>query len=358
MMYKEVTKIDCDSKKLFEKRDEDGYIILDDKISEFTPESRERIGSEFRLKNWIETNDGKQFLVKSNNKMDEKENYTEYAELISRKVAQKMGLEYANYDIMKFNGQKGVITENMLNKDEYLITLQDIIDSEIAHPDGGNSTIDYPNLVKLIDKNLSLLGYEKEDIDNIKKEFKKRVMFDSIVGATDRHPENISFVLNTKDSKSIKLSPIYDTENSLLLENAKDIVLDFACSQDGGARHARDIYPMISFIPNKNAEVDEIDMATFEFSTYSNKENDYELEDFAGEQLIALNPDEIIKEVEDDINAPLPYEVSTVVRTCLKTRINEFKKIMCGEVEVNYDEDYIRKVQDYFEKQARDKEEI
>ena len=72
MMYKEVTKVECDTKELFSKRDEEGYIILDDKISEFTPESRERIGSEFRLKNWIETNDGKQFLVKSNNKMDDK----------------------------------------------------------------------------------------------------------------------------------------------------------------------------------------------------------------------------------------------------------------------------------------------
>ena len=224
------------SKKLFEKRDEDGYIILDEKIPKFTPKSREKIGNENRLKNWIETKDGKQFLIKTNKKMDEKENYTEYAELISRKTAQKMGLEYANYDIIKYNGQKGIITENMLNKDEYLITLQDIIDSEKENPDNPN-TIDYKDTVNQLEKKLKQQEYRKKDTKKIKKEFKKRVIFDTIVGATDRHPENISFIGNTKDSKAIKLSPIYDTENSLLLENKKDIVTHLACDKDKG-RHA------------------------------------------------------------------------------------------------------------------------
>ena len=345
MIYKEVTKCDLDSKELFSQRDEDGYVVLDGKLPKFTPNSREKVGNENRVKNWIETKDGKQFLIKTNAKLDGEENYTEYAELICMKTAEKMGLEYAKYDIIKYNGERGIITENMLNKDEYLFTLEDFIDSSQENPDNPD-IIDYIDTVNQLGKKLKQYEYRNKDSKKIIKEFNKRVIFDSIVGATDRHAENISFIGNTKDSKAIKLSPIYDTENSLLLENNIDLVTRLAFDKDKCSDAALSTYPKLAIVPNKNADPTDITRATFEFSTMSLDEDDYELEDFAAEQLANLDIDEIFKEVEDQINSTIPIQVKNVAKICVTQRINDLSKMLDGRAEVDYDREYMNEVRD------------
>jgi len=196
-MFKKVMKCDFSSENLFSNRDEDGFIVLDDKISDFISESREKVWNDDRIKNWIETNDGKQFLIKTNAMLDGEKNYTNYAELICMKLAEKMGIEYAHYDIIKINGIEGVISENILKKDEYLITLEDFIDSSMEHPDNPD-IIDYPDVMRQLTLKLKEYGYNKSDSKKMLDEFNKRFILDSIVGATDRHAENISFIGNLK----------------------------------------------------------------------------------------------------------------------------------------------------------------
>lgn len=345
MIYKEVTKCNLDSKELFSQRDEDGYIVLDGKLPEFTPNSREKVGNENRIKNWIETKDGKQFLIKSNAKLDGEENYMEYAELICMKIAEKMGLEYAKYDIIKYNGEKGIITENMLNKDEYMFTLEDFISSSQENPDSPD-IIDYIDTVNQLGKKLKEYNYSNKDSKKIIKEFNKRVIFDSIVGATDRHAENISFIGNVKNSKDIRLSPIYDTENSLLLENDVELVTSLAFDKKRCSTAALSTYPKLAIVPNKDADPTDITRATFEFSTMSLDEDDYELEDFAAEQLESLDMDDIFDRVENQINSIIPIQVKNVAKICVNQRIKDLSKMLDGRAEVDYDREYMNGIRD------------
>jgi hypothetical protein len=342
-MYKNVMKCNFDSKDLFSKRDEDGYIILDDKISEFTKESREKMGNEDRLKNWIETTDGKQYLIKTNAMLEGEKNYTNYAELICMKLAEKMGLEYAKYDIIKINGKEGVITENILKKDEYMFTLEDMIDSSYEHPFNPD-VIDYPDAMRQLGKKLTELNYDKKEAKALIDEFNKRMVFDCIVGAADRHAENISFVGNIKDNKKIKLSPIYDSENSLLLENNVELVKEMALDRKGCADAALGIIPKIGLVPNKNAQAEDIVRATFEVSISPQDEDDYELEDYASKMLEEINVKEVFDDVEKQIGALLPFEVKSVASTCISKRIDELNKVLDGREFVEYDKDYIDNV--------------
>ena len=55
--------------------------------------------------------------------------YEDYAEMIASKIADQLGLECAKYDLAIFNGNRGVITENLIkdNENEEMLSGTEII---------------------------------------------------------------------------------------------------------------------------------------------------------------------------------------------------------------------------------------
>ena len=55
--------------------------------------------------------------------------YEDYAEIIAHKLAEQLGLECAKYDLAIFNGNRGVITENLIkdNENEEMLSGTEII---------------------------------------------------------------------------------------------------------------------------------------------------------------------------------------------------------------------------------------
>ncbi len=345
-MYRKCEKCTITSEELFKNRDEDGFIILEDKIPQFSNESREQVGNDDRIKNWIETADGKQFMIKTNAKLDGEENYTNYAELICEELANQMGIPYAKYDIIKIDGEEGIITENMLQKDEYMVSLEDFIWGSMENPEPTNKgIIDYPDVMSQLTKKLISMGYDKKQSKKLIKDFNKRMFFDCLVGATDRHAENVSVILNEKDKKAIKLSPVYDTENSLLLENTKEMVQQMSLDPNYCKEVALKIMPKMAIVPSDNATVEDITRATFEVSI-APSDDDYELEDYASEMIETIDMDKVFKNVEHKINSTLPFEVKRVAGSCVNYRRGDFSKMLDGSVFVDYDDKYIKNIQE------------
>ena len=334
---KNMTDIMLFSNDLLGNRKEDGFIEIQ-KV-EFIPESREKMGNDKRIKNWIVTKDQKEYIIKTNAKLEDKENYLELAELIARKIAFNLGIEYAFYDIIKYDGEKGIITENVLSLDEELITLEDIVNGSISHPDN-SEIIDYPTLIKKLESSLKELGFLESDIEKINCELSKRLLFDIVIGCTDRHTENISFIYNNKSGR-IRLSPIYDSENSLLLEYDKDLVYSLAKNLKGAIDASKSIYPKIAVVPKKCPKDIEIINSTIEFLL--NNENP-EVEDFAYDMLDNLDIYSILDDVEQDIDKKLPDEIRAIVSTCIETRLQMLNDVLNGNIIVNYDWDYMNNI--------------
>lgn len=339
---KDMTDINMYSNDLFSNRDEKGYLMISS--INFIPESREKMGNDKRIKNWILTTDQKAYMIKTNALLDGKENYLEFAELITRKIAEKLNIEYANYDIINYSGECGIITEKIVSQDEELITLEDIINGAIAHPDN-IEIIDYPILIKSLNKKLRELNFLESDIENINTELSKRLLFDIVIGCTDRHTENVSFIYNNKTGR-IKLSPIYDSENSLLLEYDKELILSLAKNLRGAIDAANAIYPKIAVVPRQCSKNNEILNSTIEFLL--NNENP-EVEDFAYDMIDNVDIYNILDEVEKDVNAKLPEEIRAVVSTCIETRLNILNDVLSGNIIVNYDWEYMNSIKERIE---------
>ena len=121
---------------LEEFRDEMGFIDLSKTDIEFTDKSKEIMGNQNRIKNWVKFKDTK-VLIKGEIILDEERNYGIYAELIVEEIANQLGIQAAHYDLVKMIDDKGKQTYGVLSvsivdpeKGEQLETLRDIIGDE------------------------------------------------------------------------------------------------------------------------------------------------------------------------------------------------------------------------------------
>lgn len=83
-------------------RDEKGFIDLSKADIKITSESREKKGTQERLKNWVDF-DGKKVLIRG----EVVDNYSVYAELIVEEIAKELGIETAHYDLIKIKDEGG-----------------------------------------------------------------------------------------------------------------------------------------------------------------------------------------------------------------------------------------------------------
>lgn len=357
IMIQNAMKCKFSSKDLFAaKRNEDGMLELDEMIGDFPTYSREKVGKAERQKNWFETKDGKQYMLKTS--VDRIDNYSHYAELIAMKLARQIGLGYANYDLVKYDGKVGVITESILEKeDDVLLSFEDLIGTSMAHPDNP-SIIDYPDSMRMLAKSLKENGYSEQTQKKIIKDLGKLRVFDFLVGAEDRHTENIGFMANKKDKTKLEVSKIFDTENSLLLADHVEDVMAYAFDPKRCEQAAKDVIPKVALVPNEDAQGEEIADATLEVTL----SDDFELEDFLSYAVETMDVDKALKEIEEEHNTVLPIQVKRVAKAVVETNKRRAKDYLYGEMEVDYDSDYIDKnkqiINDVREKQKKDIEDI
>lgn len=209
--------IDKTFEELGEFRDEDGYIDMDKVLTEDIDTIREVRGQVAREKYWITIKDGS-ILIKANapDQLD-----GEYSELICDELAKQAGLSVAEYDMAKYKGEFGLITKNVCRDGEEMISIHELI--------GEGPLGKYPDVTDLkfvfeeLPEKLAQEGLSEQEVDQCMLDLRKQMLFDLTVIESDRHTENLSFIKSKVDGKvCMRLSPMYDTEQALMLLRASD----------------------------------------------------------------------------------------------------------------------------------------
>lgn len=316
----EYAKTDYTKEDLERFRDTNGFIDLDALNLSFPEESRERMGNPNREKNWISFN-GEKALYKEEVMLDDKDNGTVYAELIVEELAKQVGIETARTDLVKKNGKKGILSYSILEEGEELHSLHSLIgdtkDSE-----------EYFYVVDLIDmlkKTISVLGEEgnaRENSESVVKNIEKRLAFDMYIMATDRHTENISLIMDKEGN--LKNAPLYDNENSLMLDMDMEVLEKLASSPTSLKTSADFVDPKVALIPEDDGISESLWKDTLDLLS-----TDDDVSDFIAECFDRLDIEEAIDSVETKIHAEIPYVIKTVAINGFKYRKQEIDKLMC-----------------------------
>ncbi len=335
-LEEDVINSDFSIEDLEQFRDKNGFIDLSKTNISFTKESREIRGNPDRIKNWIKFKDTKA-LIRGETILEEERNYGIYAELIVEEIAKLLGEESAHYDLIKIKDEKGNFIYGVLSviiadmdKGEQLINLRDIIGDEPNDATEFLDATEFEFTVKRLREELLLNGYNKNEIEMLILDYKKRTAFTLTVLDTDKHTENIAFIKTEKDKqKKIKLSPMFDNEASLLLDN--DISTIQALLNDYYI-----LKQTVSITQPRIGKAKNIEDGGFEsywMDTLEEICEDDDVYDYCNEVLKPkLDMDLVLSNVEKRIKAPLPENVRLMAKYSYNCRNEEMTKILEGNV--------------------------
>ena len=318
------SSVDCSFESVQQKRDDRGYIDLTGIDIDVNPESREKVGNENREKNWLKFSDGRTFLLKEENIITDERNASVYAELIIEELAKQAGIETAHYDLYKKDGKYGVLSEYCLKENEEMFSLDSLIGK------GADSEFSAENVdaIKLQENMIEFLkreGLTKKQIIPLIIEFQKRMVFDIFTLNADRHTENISFrVKHTDNGMEIDFAPIYDNENSLMLD-MDEYTIDSLAKSPYALKDASDfVAPKIAVLDDFDETNDKIWRGTLDRYCEIDEVYDYMMDLYD-----TLDIDEAFAKVEERIGAKIPENVEKVARNSLDYRKREIDKVMC-----------------------------
>lgn len=332
----EFIKSNYSLKDLEELRDQKGFIDLSKIELELTPESREKKGTAERIKNWVDFN-GKKVLIRG----ETLKNYSAYAELIIEEIANQIGIETAHYDLVKMKDETGKEIHGVLSQsiiDDYdkerLITLHDLIGDEPEYDEDIMESIEYEETTRYtftIDKlreKFTKAGYPEKDIERVISDYNKRLVFYLSVLETDKHPENIAFIQDKTKNVIPRLSPNYDSEWALLLENAPEII-DFFLEDENQLKEEVNVaYPKIGIhISEENGGLNSMWKDTLETLCEDDEVYNYYIDTIKN----GINIDMALQNVEKRIKAPLPKQVKKLDKQTYQARNKEIEKVLNGE---------------------------
>lgn len=347
-------KLDLKYEELKKYRNEEGYIDLDKVLTKDVDAQREVRGYTKRQKDWIELSDTK-ILVKTNTEEFENDSWSE---MISTELAKQAGIECAEYDLVSYKNEKGIISKNICKAGEELITVNDLVGTGPTNEEYPDST-DIYYIFDNLEERLKEDGVKEEDIDKCMLSLRKQMLFDIYVMETDRHTENISFILGTDENgkRTTRLSPMYDTEKSLALYDNPEYMKKIYSDMLKVSEVTNMQEPKICVIPEEEELVPDTPLSSFmaflqsnvvtdEYSTDSEKmwketldflcEDDRALE-YVENVLDKLNITDAIDKVEERINAKIPEEVKKMSEACFIDRKEAISYELALDLNVNID---------------------
>lgn len=319
-------------------RDSKGFIDLTNIGLELTDESRNIIGNQDRIKNWVDFN-GTRALLKGEISLDEQDkNYGIYAELITEEIAKELGLPAAHYDLVKMkdkNGKEvlGVLSVEMTDENqrvpERIESLNGLIGNVPSADDVHVDISDYETTVIKLEEALKREGYSEDNIQKVMTDYKKRMAFIILTADQDKHPENISFFINKDENGNqyIELAPVFDSEAALMLDMSESTIEKLLEDYEGLMQAVGNAYPKIAvglsredgglgeyWADTLDRIIDDDDVYDYCFSLADN----------------SLDMDEILDRVEARINAPLPDNVRMMAKYTVESRQTEMVQVLDG----------------------------
>lgn len=311
-------------------RDEEGYINIDEfEKDNSLSKQREMIGSHNREKFWIDFDDGRIMIRTSNLDKDGVE-YSNYAELIFEELAKQVDIPCAHYDLIKYKGQKGVYTKNVLEKEqESLIhgkTLLENVDPKYSYE--LTSSIDdifesYGILNKYDD-------VPKSQISKLCKSTAKMAIFDTYAMSTDRHSENFGTIFYSDGiSREVRLSPMFDNECSLMLDQPTEVIDELMENETLQKKYV-ELQNQFIVVPEEQRDESYLDWEDTLFYLCDESE---ECMEFAEKCSKNLDIKKAMSCVEDRINAKLPEKLTDFEIKAFNIRKKMIEKSLCIDFE-------------------------
>lgn len=166
---------------------------------------------------WFKVN-GKEAIFKSFDAQPATKSARIVNELLCMELCKQIGLKCATYEPATIDGNNGIISYNVANSDETMISACEL-KAITNNQNKTNSLIDYYRILKTLKNRGTNIDLGQEIVNMY-----KLAIFDLLTLQTDRHSGNI-FFLNNKKSNTLRLSPIFDNELSFLSTHLQEMHL-------------------------------------------------------------------------------------------------------------------------------------
>lgn len=183
-------------------------------------------GASNKEKDWLKLEDT-DILIRTENLDSEGALYTTYAELIFEELSKQVDIPCAHYDLITYKGKNGVLSQNVINKNETLVLMNDLLDcTQREHDIGDDQNIHVEDAIKSFHTfHQEYNDFSKEDFKKMSNDFLNMAIFDIYTMSTDRHAENMGIIyLCEGDKTSARLAPMFDNECSLMLDSPEEKV--------------------------------------------------------------------------------------------------------------------------------------
>lgn len=314
-------------------RDENGYIDMDMVLSikDFKI-LRETRGSQNREKFWITFDDGK-IMLRTSNLDAENVEYTNYAELIVEELANQVGIPCAHYDLIKYKGHKGVYTKDVLErKNESLILAKTLLDQTDTEDEYDLTTMSIADLFKSHNIFRKYDDIPKEQIAQMNLNTALRTIFQIYAMSTDAHYENTGYIFYSDGTeKSVVLSPLFDNECSLMLDQPMERIDDMLKDRRLLEKYV-ELQNQVTVVPENQRDREYLDWQDMLF--YLCDDSDTCME-FAEKCSSNLDIGSAMEKVEERIHAKLPDKLREYVTSCFKTRKKMIEKDLCINIDID-----------------------
>ncbi len=155
-----------------------------------------------------------------------------YAEAFVSEMCRLLNHKCAEVNIAERNGEIGCISYSFLKKDDELVDLMSLIQNIRPSFDSKKMLVPETNEIYSIPLILEALREEaksEEEFKNLKKDFLKSCIIDSLIEHYDRNPSNIAVIRN---NGHITLSPMFDNGTSLGVSIPKEAVQEHVNNEE------------------------------------------------------------------------------------------------------------------------------
>lgn len=173
---------------------------------------------------WIDVNGRVALFKKTQIREDGTHTNAHFSEAIVSDICKKVDFPCAEIDIAKRDGYVGCISYSFLKKGEELIDFIALIQNIRTGFDSKKMMVPDTNenySIALILEALEEESKTPEEYDNLRKDFLKSCIIDSLIEHYDRNPSNISII---RGKNGVRLSPMFDNGTSLSVSVPLNVV--------------------------------------------------------------------------------------------------------------------------------------
>lgn len=186
-----------------------------------------------------------------------------YYEIITYKLAEKLKMNTAKYQLVTLNHEIGTISENFNPNDMPIISLYEILES-FKQQNKIPSTTNSLNNLENIEQAIFCYTKDKQYTAKIMEELKNIFLLQILVGDLDRRPKNILFFQFPK----LQLAPNFDYNGAFSIDLKNNFFIPYGLGTTYNGTQFFDTYQTISDFIKKEQNLQDLKLKCFYTGKY------------------------------------------------------------------------------------------